>query len=103
MTVPGYTADQLAGLGAVAVGEGESVKAAVFDGAAEALEATLGVNWTLNPNLRLQFNLIHLWVPDPEDNGGLLSAGNSDLGDPTLRNRKVDSQSSAVVRLIFRF
>jgi phosphate-selective porin len=103
VTVPGYTAEQLAALGGVAVGEGESVKAAVFDGAAEAVEATLGVNWTLNPNLRLQFNLIHLWVPDPETNGGLLSASNSDLGDITARNRKVDSQTSAILRAIFRF
>lgn len=103
VVVPGFSSDELAEMAAVAVGEGESVKAAVLDGAAEAVEATLGANWTLNPNLRLQLNLIHLWVPDPEDNGGLLSAGNSDLGDPTLKNRKVDSESSAVVRLIFRF
>jgi phosphate-selective porin OprO/OprP len=101
--VPGYTAEQLAGIGAVPVAEGESVRAAVSDGAAELMEATLGANWTLNPNLRVQFNLVHLWVPDPERNGGLLSAANSDLGDPTLRNRKVDSETSALMRLIFRF
>ncbi len=101
--VPGYTAEQLAGVGAVPVAEGESVRAAVLDGAAELMEATLGANWTLNPNLRVQLNLIHLWVPDPERNGGLLSAANSDLGDPTLRNRKVDSETSALMRLIFRF
>jgi phosphate-selective porin len=103
VVVPGYTAGQLEGLGAVAVGEGEAVKAAVLDGAAEVVEATLGVNWTLNPNLRVQLNLVHLWVPDPEEDGGLLSAGGSDLGDPTLRNVKVDSETSALARLIFRF
>jgi hypothetical protein len=67
------------------------------------VEATLGVNWTLNPNLRVQLNLVHLWVPDPEEDGGLLSAGSSDLGDPALRNVKVDSETSALARLIFRF
>jgi phosphate-selective porin OprO/OprP len=103
VVVPGYTAGQLEGLGAVAVGEGEAVKAAVLDGAAEVVEATLGVNWTLNPNLRVQLNLVHLWVPDPEEDGGLLSAGSSDLGDPALKNRKVDSETSALARLIFRF
>ncbi len=103
VVVHGFTADELAALGAVPVGEGESVKAAVLDGAAEVMEATLGTNWTLNPNLRIQLNLIHLWVPDPEVNGGLLSGGNSDLGDSALRNRKVDSETSALARLIFRF
>lgn len=103
VVVPGFTAEQLEGLGAVAVGEGESVKAAVLDGAAEVMEATLGVNWTLNPNLRVQLNLVHLWVPDPEEDGGLLSAGSSDLSDPALKNRKVDSETSALARLIFRF
>lgn len=103
VVVPGFTAEQLEGLGAVAVGEGESVKAAVLDGAAEVMEATLGVNWTLNPNLRVQLNLVHLWVPDPEEDGGLLSAGGSDLSDPALKNRKVDSETSALARLIFRF
>ena len=88
---------------AVPVGEGESVNASVLDGAAEVVEATLGANWTLNPNLRVQFNLVHLWVPDPDRNGGLLSAGGSDLGDTTLRNRKIDRETSALMRLIFRF
>ncbi|HSO24557.1 MAG TPA: porin [Chondromyces sp.] len=103
VAVRGYTAAELADVGAVPVGEGESVRAAVLDGAAEVVEATLGANWTLNPNLRIQLNLVHLWVPDPEVNGGLLSAANSDLGDPALRNVKVDSETSALARLIFRF
>ncbi len=85
------------------VGDGESVRAAVLDGAAEVWEATLGVNWTVNSNLRLQLNLISMWVPDPDVNGGILSAGNSELNDPALKNRKVDEVLSVVLRLIFRF
>lgn len=103
VVVAGYTADDLAGSGAVPVGEGQSVRAAVLDGVAEVVEATLGVNWTLNPNLRLQLNFTFLWVPDPDENGGILSGGNSDLGDPVEKNRKVDRETSAILRLIFRF
>ena len=103
VVVPGYTAEDLANSSAVPVGDGESVRAAVLDGAAEVWEATLGVNWTVNTNLRFQLNLMSLWVPDSETNGGILSGGNSDLGDPELKNRKVDNELSAALRLIFRF
>ncbi|HSL19765.1 MAG TPA: porin [Methylomirabilota bacterium] len=102
VVVPGFTAADLDG-SAVPVGEGESVRAAVLDGAAEVWEATLGVNWTVNSNLRFQLNLTSMWVPDPETNGGILSAANSGLADPALRNRKVDDVLSAALRLIFRF
>lgn len=103
VVVHGYTAEDLAGTSAVPVGEGESVRASVLDGAAEVWEATLGVNWTVNSNLRFQLNLMSLWVPDPEKNGGILSGGNSDLDDLELKNRKVDGELSAALRLIFRF
>jgi len=102
VTVDGFTADEL-GDGAAPVGSGESVRASVLDGAAEVWETTLGVNWTVNTNLRLQLNLMSLWVPDPDVNGGILSAANSGLPDPSLRNRKVDRVLSAALRFIFRF
>ncbi len=102
VAVPGYTAADLGGT-AVPVGEGESVRAAVLDGAAEVWEATVGANWTVNSHLRLQFNLVSMWVSDPAVNGGILSAANSELSDPTLKNRKVDNVQSAALRLIFRF
>ena len=102
VVVPGFTAAELGG-SAVPVGEGESVRASVLDGAAEVWEATLGVNWTVNSNLRFQLNLTSMWVPDPETNGGILSAANSGLADAALRNRKVDDVLCAGLRLIFRF
>jgi hypothetical protein len=50
-----------------------------------------------------QLNLMSLWVPDPDLNGGILSGGSSELGDPELKNRTVDNELSAALRLIFRF
>jgi phosphate-selective porin len=103
VVVPGFTAGDLADSSAVPVGAGESVRAAVLDGASDVWEATVGVNWTANTNLRLQLNLMSLWVPSPDDDGGILSGGASELGDPERRNRKVDGELSAALRLIFRF
>jgi len=102
VVVPGYSAADLPA-SAVPVGDGESVRAAVLDGAAEVWEATIGVNWTVNSNLRFQLNLISMWVPDPETNGGILSAANSGLADAALRNLKVEDVRSAALRVIFRF
>lgn len=102
VVVDGFTAAELGGA-AVPVGEGESVRASVHDGAADVWEATIGVNWTANPHLRVQLNLMRLWVPDPANDGGILSAANTQLADPELRNRKVDEVLSAALRLIFRF
>jgi len=97
--VSGFTSDQVPN----PVGEGNSVRAAVTQGASEAWEGTLGLNWTVNPNLRLQLNLTRIWAPDYEAGiDGIVSGGNSDLADATLKNLLVETEDMIALRFIFR-
>lgn len=100
--VSGYRAADL-GSGVVAVGDSGSVTAAVLDGATVANEATVGVNWTLNYNFRILFDVETIWAPDYANGvGGLVSAANSQLGDPVKKNRIVERENMAGLRFIFR-
>ena len=101
--VPGYGAGDIPDQGLPAPGSGTSVTAAVLEGAPTLNEATLGVNWTANHNLRLQLNVISLWASDfANGSGGIVSGGNSNLSDPAEKNRQVEHELSVVLRFIFR-
>ncbi len=101
--VHGYTAAELDPVAGVPVGAGESVRAAVLQGAREVREATVGVNWTLDSRVRFQLNGILLWVPDFEEGvNGIVSGGSSSMADQGERNRLVERELSVVLRCIFR-
>lgn len=88
-----------------AVGEGASVTAAVLDGAPAFYEATAGVNWFLSYNARVMLNYTYQWAPAfdaDKKSGGIVSAGNSELGDATLKNKQVGSEHFVGLRFIFR-
>lgn len=101
--VNGFTGEQLGAPGLVPVGEGGSVTAGVLDGAWRAATATLGVNWTLNPSVRVQMEATEVWARDRDQGkGGIISGGNSNLADPTRRNRQVEREFMLGMRFIFR-
>jgi phosphate-selective porin len=103
----GYKASALGLSGTAASGEGGSVTPAVLEGAQRLYEVTGGVNWTLNYHARWQLNYTYLWAPRFEDGGekekgGIISGGNSELWDATVKNRMVKSEHSLGLRIIFR-
>jgi len=109
--VAGYAAadftDPNAKLAGAAVGEGASVTAAVLEGAPTLYEVTVGANWTMNYHLRLMLNYTYLYAPDYDATSGtsrhgIVSGGNSDLYDATLKNRLVKSEHMLGFRFIFR-
>ncbi len=101
--VPGFSAVDLPDPTLPAPGEGTSVTAAVLEGAPTLREATVGVNWTANHNLRLQLGLTSLWAPDFEQGrGGIVSGGNSSLADAGEKNRQVEHELTLALRFIFR-
>jgi phosphate-selective porin len=90
-------------LAGAAPGEGASVNAAVLEGASKLYEITGGVNWTMNFHLRLQLNYVYIWAPDyVEGKNGIISAGNSELSDATLKNKIVKSEHMLGFRFIMR-
>ncbi len=98
----GFTGEQLGAPGPVPVGEGGSVTASVLDGAWTAATATLGVNWTLNPSVRVQMEATEVWARDlDQSKGGIISEGNSNLADPTRRNRQVEREFMLGMRFVF--
>jgi len=109
--VPGYSASSPMlpeGHASSLPGAGNSVTAAVLDGAHEVHEFTLGLNWTLNPMVRFQLDDVLLWAPenDRDGDGGndnlLLSGARSGQSDPDLKNRKSRWENAVMARLIFK-
>jgi phosphate-selective porin OprO/OprP len=90
-------------------GAGNRVTAAVADGAHAVHEITLGVNWSLNPMVRLQLNDVFMWTPagdrdgDGQDDNLLVSGAASGQGDPDRKNVRTDWENAVLVRLIFKF
>ena len=98
----GYTAEQLPE-GSMAVGEGGSVSSSDLQGATIVHEATLGVGWSVNRNLRFQLDATTLWAPDfAEGVDGIVSGGNSNLADVQRKNAVVEREHSLGLRCIFR-
>jgi phosphate-selective porin OprO/OprP len=89
-------------------GEGNTVTAAVFDGAHEVHELSAGVNWTLNPMVRLQLNDVFLWAPsgdrdgDGIDDNRFISGAFTAQSDPALRYRKTKWENAVLFRIIFK-
>jgi phosphate-selective porin len=95
--------DPNAKLAGAAAGDGASVTAAALEGASKLYEITGGVNWTMNYHLRVQLNYVYLWAPDyAEGKNGIISAGNSELSDTTLKNKIVKSEHMLAFRFIMR-
>lgn len=68
----------------------------ILAGASWVDEYTLGMNWALNPMMRVQMNYIYL------DSDGLLSGANSDQWNPALKGRVRESERSFLFRMIFK-
>ena len=101
--VNGFTAADFPAPPPVVVGEGGSVTAAVLEGAPEAREVSLGLNWTMNYNFRILFDWTYIWAPEYADGkNGIVSGGNSELADLTEKNRIVESEHMLGMRFIFR-
>jgi len=87
-------------------GTGNSVGACVLDGAHLVHELSLGVNWALNPMVRIQVNDVFLWAPGPgRADGGenkLVSGAKSNRSDPDLKYRKLGWENAVMLRLIFK-
>lgn len=101
--VQGYTAQDLPDPELPTPGAGAAVTASVLDGAPTLREATLGLGWTANHNLRVQLGVTSLWAPDfAGGRGGIVSGGNSSLADGEEKNRQVEHELTVALRFIFR-
>jgi phosphate-selective porin len=99
--------DPNAKLAGAATGEGASVTAAVLEGAPTLYEVTVGANWTMNYHFRLMLNYTYLYAPDFDASSGsskhgIVSGGNSDLYDTTIKNKLVKSEHMLGFRCIIR-
>jgi len=107
--VKGFSAADVAGVKGPAPGDGASLNAAVLEGAPKLYEVSGGLNWTLGYNVRLMLDYTYLWAPDyyvdakdKKGKSGIVSAGNSDLFDPTVKNKAVESEHMVGLRFITR-
>lgn len=89
-------------------GAGNSVTAAVLDGAHNVHEFTLGVSWTVNNMVRVQLNDVFLWAPPGDRDGDgkndnlLVSGARSNQADPAKKNVKSRWENAVMMRLIFK-
>lgn len=111
VTVAGLTsgaAELPAGYTGATPGAGNSVTAAVLDGAHAVNEVTVGVNWTVNPMVRVQLNNVFLWAPTADRDGDgandnlLVPGGFTAQSDPELRYRRTEWENAVMLRLIFK-
>lgn len=85
------------------VGDGNAVTAAVLQGSSNVRELTVGLNWMMNYYFRIIFDVTTITALDYEaGRRGIVSGGNSELGDPTVKNRLVETEHMAAVRFIVR-
>ena len=89
-------------------GDGNSVTAAVLQGAHEVHELTLGASWTLNPMTRVQLNDVLLVAPehdrdgDGENDNLLLSGAMSSQADAQKKGIPTKWENAVMLRLILR-
>ncbi len=101
--VEGYRADQLPPATPAPVGAGNSVTAGVLQGSGDLREFTVGLNWTMNYFFRIVFDVTTTRALDYQPGRrGIVSGGNSELGDPTVKNRLVEVEHMAALRFIVR-
>ncbi len=90
-------------------GTGNSLVAAVADGAHDVHEVTLGLNWTINPMVRIQLNDVLLWAPasdrdgDGQSDNFIVSGAKSGQVDPDKTFRKTSWENAIMLRLVFKF
>ncbi len=90
-------------------GAGNAFVASVADGAHDVCEATLGINWTVNPMVRLQLNDVLLWARisdrdgDGEDDNFIVSGATSAQVDLDKKSRKTKWENAIMLRLVFKF
>ncbi len=101
--VAGYTTADLPAGTLSAVGAGNAVTAAVVQGSSDVREITVGLNWTMNYYLRMVFDITTLTALDFEEGRrGIVSGGNSEKADPTVKGRLVEGEHMAALRFIVR-
>jgi phosphate-selective porin len=89
-------------------GAGARQKIATLVGAHEVHEATVGVNWTVNPMVRVQLNNVFLWTPSEDRDGDgvndnlLLSGSFTAQADPDVRGRGTRWENAVLLRLVFK-
>ncbi len=88
-------------------GAGNTVTAAVLEGAHAVNEVTVGVNWTINPMVRIQLNDVFLWAPEADRDGdgtndNLLTSGAFTAADPSTRYRKTRWQNAVLIRFVLK-
>jgi len=90
-------------------GAGNTLVAAVSDGAHDVYEVTLGLNWTINPMVRIQLNDVLLWAPASDRDGDgtndnfIVSGAKSGQVDPDRMFRKAKWENAIMLRLAFKF
>jgi hypothetical protein len=94
--------------GGATPGAGNSLSAAVLDGAHHVNEVTLGLNWTVNPMVRIQLNEVLLWAPSSDRNEDgvndnfLVSGAKTAQSDPDRKFRKSKWENAVILRFIFK-
>jgi hypothetical protein len=97
-----------AGYSGATPGAGNTVTAAVLDGAHNVHELTLGLNWSVNPMVRIQVNDVYIWAPRDDRNGDgqndnfLVSGARSGQSDPAMKNRLAAWENAVMLRLILK-
>ena len=97
-----------AGYSGATPGVGNSVSAAVLDGAHRVNEVTLGLNWSVNPMVRIQLNDVFLWAPSSDRNGDrandnfLVSGALTAQSDPDRKFRKAEWENAVLLRFILK-
>ncbi len=110
VSVSGYApgSGPLGGYQGSTPGAGSVVTAPMLSGAHLAHEVTLGVNWTLNPMVRLQLDDVLVWAPPADRNGDgvddnfLISGAFSGQSDPTRKSRASRWENAILLRFAFK-
>ncbi len=97
-----------AGYSSATPGAGNALKASVLDGAHEVNEVSLGLNWTLNPMVRIQLDDTFLWAPESDRNGDgandnlFLSGAKTAQSDPDLKGARTKWENAVLLRFVFK-
>jgi len=96
------------GYGGATPGSANSLTASVLDGAHLVNEVTVGLNWTVNPMVRIQVNDVFLWAPSSDRNADgvndnyLVSGALTAQSDPGRKFRKAEWENAVMLRFILK-
>jgi hypothetical protein len=85
-----------------------SLTASILDGAHLLNEVTVGLNWTVNPMVRIQMNDVFLWAPTADRNSDgvndnfLVSGVLTAQSDPDRKSRKSEWENAVMLRFILK-